>query len=227
MAQDRKLVVRRRPPAISFFRAAALVMGVGILFACSHTEKVLIPPRMDLRSRGTVGIIDFSAGAADDLRRFVTQEYIQTVQAAQPGVRILELGAETQVLAKVGRERLDPAAIRAIGNAYRVDVLMFGQLTVSDPKPNVRLSSTWESMQAGADIEASLLTKLWETDSGVTLWTNASRRTETVAHLSADTDGNVSFGAADPQDRYSKLVPHLVYANTRDFRSHWEYRKVE
>lgn len=227
MAHDHKLIFRRRPPAIFFSRAAALVLGVGILFACSHTEKVLIPPRMDLRSHGTVGIIDFSAGAADDLRQYVTQEYIQTVQAAQPGVRILELGAEAQVLAKVGREQLDPAAIRAIGDAYQVDVLMFGQLTVSEPKPNVRLSSTWESMQAGADIEASLMTKLWETDTGVTLWTNASRRTESVAHLSADTDGNISFGAADPQDSYGKLVPHLVYANTTDFRSHWEYRKVE
>ena len=42
-------------------------------------------------------------------------------------------------------------AIKAIGSAYHVDVLVFGQLSVSDPKPNIRLSSTWESMQAGAD----------------------------------------------------------------------------
>ena len=118
-------------------------------------------------------------------------------------------------------------AIKAIGSAYHVDVLVFGQLSVSDPKPNVRLSSTWESIKAGADIEAILMTKLWETDSGITLWTKSTRRTESVARLKADTSGNIKFGASDPKDAYSKLVPNLVYANTTDFRSSYEYRRVK
>ena len=79
----------------------------------------------------------------------------------------------------------------------------------------------------GADIEGSLMTKLWETDSGVTLWTNSSRRIKSVARLKADTGGNVRFGASDPEDSYGRLVPELVYANTTDFRSSYEYRKVK
>ena len=114
-----------------------------------------------------------------------------------------------------------------IGDAYHVDALLFGQLTVTDPKPSVRISSTWESMQASADIDASLLTKLWETGSGVTLWTRSSRRTENVAGLKADTGGNITFGATDPEEAYGKLVPILVYDNTRDFRSSFEYRTVK
>jgi hypothetical protein len=82
-------------------------------------------------------------------------------------------------------------------------------------------------MRAGADIEASLMAKLWDTDSGATLWTKSSGRTETVASLNADTGGNISFGASDPKDSYGKLVPNLVWDNTHDFRSHYEWQKVK
>jgi len=204
-----------------------LAISIFILAGCSHTEKILIPPNMDLRPYGTIGIIEFSANAKRDLNQFATQEYIQTVQAAQPGVRILELGGKDRLLKKVGQRQLDPAAVRVIGSAYRVDVLVYGQLSVSEPKPNLRLSSTWESMQAGADIEASLMTKLWETDSGVTLWTKSSSTSESVARIKTDTSGNISFGATNPEHTYSKLVPRLVHANTTDFRSRYEYRKVK
>ncbi len=227
MTQYRKLSFCCKTRSYCFVLVSVLVIGMSIFFGCSHTEKVLIAPKMDLRPYGTIGVIDFSTNAESDLRQYVTQEYIQTVQAAQPGVRILELGGKEQVLTKVSQGQVDPKAIRAIGDVYHVDVLIFGQLIVSEPKPNVRLSSTWHSMQAGADIEASLVTKLWETDSGVTLWTKSSRRRESVARIKADTSGNINIGASDPKDTYGKLVPDLVYANTTDFRSRYEYRKVK
>jgi hypothetical protein len=204
------------------------LMAVTVLSGgCSHTEKVTIPPRMDLRSYGTVGIIDFDTGTDQELRQHVTQEFIQTLYAAQPGVRVLELGPEAPLLKKVGQPRLDPASIRAIGEVYRVDVLIHGKMMVSEPKPNVRLSSTWQAMQVAADVEASLLTKIWETNSGATLWTKSSRRKESVANLKADTGGNFDFGAVDPAETHGKLVPNLVYANTSDFRSQYEYRRVK
>ena len=96
----------------------------------------------------------------------------------------------------------------------------------SEFKPHVRLSSTWQSMQAGAVVEASLITKIWETDSGVILWTNSTARNKKVAGLYANTNGNIEFGASDPEEAYGHLVPELVYANTADFRSYYEYRKV-
>ncbi len=206
-----------------------LVLAVGTLLfgGCSHREKVTIPPRMDLRSYGTVGVIDFNTGTDQELKQYVTQEFIQTLYAAQPGVRVLELGQESQVLKKVGQPRLDPVSIRAIGEVYRVDVLIYGEMTVSEPKTNVRLSSTWQAMQVGANVEGSLMTKIWETDSGATLWTKSSRRKESVANLKADTGGNFDFGANDPAETHGKLVPNLVYANTSDFRSRYEYRRVK
>ena len=89
------------------------------------------------------------------------------------------------------------------------------------------LSSSWQSLQAGAVVEASLITKIWETESGVVLWTNSTARKKKVAGLNADTDGNIKFGASDPEEAYGHLVPELVYANTADFRSYYEYRKVK
>ena len=227
MSQHRKMDFCRKTISNYLVWVTVLAIIIPIFSGCSRTEKILIPPKMDLRSYGTIGIIEFSTNAESDLKQYATQEYIQTVQAAQPGVRVLELGRKEHVLKKVGQGRLDPEAVRAIGAAYKLDVLVFGQLSVSDPKPNVRLSSTWESLQAGADIEAALLTKLWETASGATLWTKSSRRTQSVARLKADTSGNIKIGASDPKDAYSKLVPDLVYANTTDFRSHYEYRRVK
>jgi hypothetical protein len=197
-----------------------------ILFACSHTQKVLVPPRIDLKTYKAIGVIDFSSTAKSDLCEYVTQNYIQTVQSAQPGVRFLELGSKEHVLARVNRKELDLEAIKSIGGAYHIDALIFGQFSATDPKPHVRLSSTWQSMQAGAVVEASLITKIWETDSGVILWTNSTARKKKVAGLKADTNGNIEFGASDPEEAYGHLVPELVYANTADFRSYYEYRKV-
>ena len=123
---------------------SVLAIIIPILSGCSHREKILIPPRMNLRPYGIVGIIEFSTNAESDLKQYATQEYIHNIQSAQPGVKILELGGKDRVLKKVGRVELDPEAARAIGAAHHVNVLIFGQLDVSDPQPNVRLSSTWE-----------------------------------------------------------------------------------
>ena len=207
--------------------AVLLSLSLSILFGCSHTEKVRVPPRIDLKAYKTIGVIDFSITAESDLREYVTQNYIQNVQSAQPGVRLLELGTKDHVLTAVSRKQLDLAAIKSIGSSYNVDALIFGHFSASEPKPNVRLSSTWQSMHAGAVIEASLISKLWETDSGVILWTNSTLRKESVASLKADTSGNIEFGAADPKEAYGNLVPELVYANTTDFRPYYIYRKVK
>jgi hypothetical protein len=206
---------------------AILLICYPILFACSHTEKVLVPPRIDLKPYKAIGVIDFSSTPRDDLREYVTQNYIQSVQSAQPGVRFLELGNKEHVLTKISRQELDLDAIKSIGGAYHVDALIFGHFSASDPRPNVKVSSSWKSLRAGAVVEASLITKIWETESGVVLWTNSTARKKKVAGLHADTNGNIKFGASDPEEAYGHLVPELVYANTADFRSYYEYRKVK
>ena len=44
-----------------------LATGIFILCGCSHTEKVLIPPQVDLVPYRIIGVIDFSTNAEKDL----------------------------------------------------------------------------------------------------------------------------------------------------------------
>ena len=204
---------------------AVLAIGFPIFSGCSHTEQILIPPQMDLAPYQVIGVIEFSSNREPELKQYVTQSYLQNIQNAQPEVRFLELGRRDLVLSKVSREQLDYESIKLIGRHYKVDAIMFGNLDLSEPKPKVSLSSKWPSIKAGADVEASLITKLWETDSGVIRWTNTSQGKDSVARLSASASGNFHFGATDPKESYGKLIMQLVYANTADFRSRYVTRR--
>ena len=203
--------------------ATILALCLLFIFACSRTQKMWVPPNVNLGAYNIIGIIDFSTNAPDHLREYMTQNFIQAIQSAQTGVRILALGSEEQVLKSVGRKQLDLKAIQSIGLTYNVDVLFYGQFTISELTPNFHISTIWQSVDAGAFVEASLMTKLWETDSGIILWTDSSFAKEPVASLHADTYGTVSFDAVDPEETCGQLVPQLVYANTADFRPYYVY----
>jgi hypothetical protein len=204
-----------------------LAITLTVLFACSHTEKMLVPPRVELNAYRNIGVIEFSTNAEDNLKQYVTQNFIQNVQSAQPGTRILELGSQEQILRSIKRKRFDLKTIQSIGNKFNVDVIILGHLEVSEIKPSIKVFSVSESLHAKAYVEALLNTKLLETDSGATLWTNATSGKTSVAKVNLTKDGPFSFGVSDPKEKYGKLVPKLVYVNTTDFRHQYEYRKVK
>jgi hypothetical protein len=78
-------------------------------------------------------------------------------------------------------------------------------------------------MSAQADVEASLSTRLLETESGATLWTNSAQTRETVAHVQVIPHGPADFGARDPEDAYGRLVQVLVQDITADLHVRYEY----
>jgi len=208
------------------FAVASLTM-LSMFYACVHTEKVLVPPRVELKSYPHIGVIEFSTNAEDTLKAYVTQNFIQNIQSAQPGTRILELGDEKQILHSLGQGKLDPEAVRSIGKKYNVDALILGHLEVSEIKPKINIYTSPRALHAGAYIEAALQTKILETSSGATLWTNATTGKTPIADISLIEEGPVRIGVSDPKEKYGKLVPELVYVNTHDFRCRYEYRKVE
>jgi hypothetical protein len=71
---------------------------LAILLGCSHTEKVRLPPKVTLKPYNHIGVIEFSTNAEDNLKPYVTQNFIHNLQSAQPGTRIIELGSEAQLL---------------------------------------------------------------------------------------------------------------------------------
>lgn len=194
--------------------------ALAILLGCA--SKVLVPPQVDLRLYDTVGIIVFTSNATGNLEEFATQKFIETVQAAQPGARILEFGREEQVLGAIGRDDLDLEAMRAIGQEWGVEAVFAGYLEVTDVKPDLRLTTLVKSMSLSADVAASLRVRLVETDSGATAWTSSASGQAPVAHVHIVSHGPVDFGATDPERAYGELVSGLVSSVAGDFYARWQ-----
>jgi len=226
-----KKLISKSAPQLNHIKCLDLIMVLAITLAilggCSHTEKVQIPPRVELKAYHNIGVIEFSTNAEDTLKPYITQNFIQNVQSAQPGTRILELGDQEQLLRSLGHSRLNPETIQSIGRKYNVDAVILGHLQVSEIKPKVNVFAAPKALNANAYIEAALRTRILETDSGATLWTRATTGKTQVARLNLMEGGPISFGISDPKEKYGKLVPNLVYVNTHDFRSTYEYRTVK
>ena len=205
----------KRPPVLY-----ALGTALAILLGCA--SKVLVPPRVDLGPYDTIGIIVFTSNATGNLEEFATQRFIETVQAAQPGVRILELGSEKRVLGAIGHEGLDFEAMRAIGQAWGVDAVFAGHLEVTDVKPDLQLATLVKSMSLSADVAALLRARLVETSSGATVWTSSASGQAPVAHVHIVSHGPVDFSATDPERAYGKLIYGLVRSVAVDFYARWQ-----
>ena len=200
-------------------------IALALLLGCVTKTTVLVPPRVDLHLYRSIGLIDFSSNRGETgLERSGSQELMRTVQLAQPGTRILELGPQRRVLASVEREELDFEAIRAVGKRYGVDAVLTGRLDLTDIKPKIRIGPSLESLSARAEVEAFLSARLVETESGATLWTNSARERAAVAHFQLLSSRPASFGVGDPNDAQRRLVQGLVARITGDFRAHYERR---
>ncbi len=200
-----------------------------VLIGCAHTVVVEIPPRVDLRSFQTIGIVEFSShssNSTDKLNQLATQQLMAVIQKAQPHVRFLELGSPTDLLKAVDRERLDPGTMKAIGKKYGVTSVFTGTYEISDVKPKVSLGQDLSSLNASAVVNMALTSKQWDTATGATLWTNSRYGEWPIANVEKETGRPVSFSMSLPEDRYGHFIAKLIYGVTDDFRPHYEKRKV-
>ncbi len=171
-------------------RCAANLTATALLAATAcRSERVLMPPQVDLSGYGTIGIVEFSSNSKGNLDTYATQKFLQNVQAAQPGVRALELGSEHKLLRAVNAEELDFMAIRKRGEQFGIDALFVGHLEVTSVKPKVNIGRMLTSMRLEANVSADLTTRLFETKSGATVWTRSARRTAPVASVSLAGNG--------------------------------------
>ena len=205
-------------------RNAVLTLLLVALAACASTQIVEVPPAIDLRTLGRVGLLSFSSDAPDALRRAATEGFMQGLQRAQPGVGILELGESERVLRAVGHEQLDIAALAAIAAKYRVDVLLAGRLELTEVEPHVQVHDTLDSIGLSADVRATLTVRLLECASGSTLWSRSARRKENVASVHLLSGRPERFRSDDPNNAYAKLVRGLVRHVTADFLTRYERR---
>lgn len=201
---------------------ACLVTATLFVLACSRTPKVQVPPRVDLARYGTIGIIDFSSRPDARHGSPATRQFVHMLQQSQPGTPILELGTRAQVLAKVGRDDLDFETVRAIGEAYRVDAVISGDLELSKVKNDVRIGTSFDSVNARANLNGQLEARLMEARAGATVWSRRSTATANLAHVGVGAGSPLPvFGATERGDVEDGLVGDLVARQRADFVPRW------
>lgn len=200
-------------------RAPLLLVLAFVLIGCA-SNKVLVPPRLDLTQYGRVGLVAFTIeNAKGDLNGLAAERFLSEVLAAQPGIEVLELGEAAALLAEAGEPALGPRAIQRIGDAYRVPAIVVGHLKVSDVKPRGMLSGI-SLPRVEATVTVDLTVRLYSTESGGTLWSRRAQVTDVVGQVGF-VGGDVYFSAEDPGEAYGRLVDGLVLTVTDDLRPHW------
>lgn len=206
-----------------------MLLLVSLSWGCSGTKTITVevPPRFDLRVYNTIGVLDVEvSNQSAMLQRDATRKLIATLQNAQPGVRLLELGSERQLLARMGKSRLDAVAVKAICQENGVDALITSQMEISPVNPSIKLGDALTSLSAKATINASMTAKLYEMPSGASLWSDVVSGKWTIAgfNLTETALSNVRFD--DFNEKYSKMVSDLVFAVTKSFRPTYRRERV-
>jgi hypothetical protein len=200
------------------------VLAAALLAACSHAPPppppVLAPPRVELAEIGAIGMIDFSAAGPRDVASLASREFLASLQAAQPGVAVLELGPAEAVLAAVGGKSLGPETIRAIGEKYELDAVLVGEVETREARPRVSMDEP-SNFTARAELEGVLHARLLETRRGATLWTASAATRAPLARVELSRWGVGALDAHPPEETRSEVIRELVSQATADFQPHW------
>jgi len=204
------------------FGTAAIVLVS--MATCGCGSRVMVPPRIDLKPHEVIGVIEFNSSSDDALGPFATERFIGAARRDQGMVRFVKLGTETEVLEAVSRDRLDPAAFKALGEKYGVKTVITGDLVFSDVRPNIAVRHSLTSIGVSADVHATLAVQMVETASGASLWSRSADATQRIGAAHFSTNKDVSLQVDDPENAYNRLVDGLVHAVTPEFRVTWERR---
>jgi hypothetical protein len=195
-----------------------LLLSLAMLWGCSSTVLVPVPPRMDLKSYGTLGIVEFASNSDRAVNAHATRQFQEQIQAAQPGTRFIELGNREAVLAAVGGKQLDVDAFRRIGEKYGVAAIFLGDIAYSEPRTDVKITDLTK-LEGGVrtDIKADISSRLVEARTGASVWSSSAWARRQVGSLSVTAEQGVSAGMSKSNPR-DEMVPTLVYQLTHDFR---------
>lgn len=195
-----------------------LLLSLAMLCGCASTVLVPVPPRMDLKGYGTLGIVEFASNSDRGINAHATRQFQERIQAAQPGTRFIELGNREALLAAVGGGQLDADALRKIGKKYGVSAIFLGDIAYSDPRTDVKITDLTR-LDGGVrtEIKADISSRLMETATGASVWSNSAWARRQIGRLNVSAEQGVSGGVSKSNPR-EEMVPALVYQLTHDFR---------
>jgi hypothetical protein len=198
----------------------ALLLSLAMLWGCSSSRTVLVnvPPRMDLKSYGMLGIVEFASNANSAINARATREFLSHVHSAQPGTRIVELGSREAALAAVGARQLDADALRRIGEKYGVEAIVLGEIAYSEPRTDVKITDL-SKLEGGVrtEVRGDISAKLVETRTGASVWSSSAWARRQVGHVNVSADQGVS-GTLRNSDPREEMLPALVSHLTQDLR---------
>jgi hypothetical protein len=204
----------------------ALLLPLALLAGCAKTILVPVPPRADLASYRTLGIVEFASNAEPAVNAHATRRFQEQVQAAQPGTRFIELGTREAMLVSVVSTQLDADAFRKVGRKYGVDAVFLGDIAYSDPKTEVRVRDA-AKMQGSVhtEIRGDIASRLVETATGASVWSSSAWTRRQVGSVRLSEHGvSGSASSSNPRD---EMVPTLIYQLTHDFRPSTVRQRVE
>ena len=187
-------------------------------------QRVMVPPRVDLKQHEMIGIVEFETSSEGELGPLASRRFAESARRDQGLVRMVGIGSKDEALRSVGRDRWDPDTFKALGREHNVQTILVGELQVSKVKPNVKIGPALRSGTLSAQVDATLAVDLIETSTGASLWSRTARATQSVGHVSVLGGKEVVFDADDPERAYGSLVDTLVAQVTRDFHVSWERR---
>jgi hypothetical protein len=200
--------------------AVLSLLSFAVLWSCSSTRTMLVsvPPRVDVKSFGTVGIVEFASSAGRGVGASAARQLEEQVQAAQPGTRFIELGEPQAVLAAIGSSQFDFAAVKKIGDKYGVGAVFLGEIAYSQPRMDVRVIDVAKlEGNVRAEMRGEISSRLMETATGASVWSSSASARRQLGSLSVSAGQGVSGGMreSDPQEA---MLPGLVDNLSRDFR---------
>jgi hypothetical protein len=209
----------------SWVRPAAGLLVALLAMACGGgypvPSRVLVPPRLDLKPYGQVGLVLFTIEKAKgELDEVATRRFSEDLLAAQPGIEVLELGSADSVRRRLGEKEMGAATAQAVGAARRAPVVFIGHLKISNVTPSGGLAGL-SLPHLEATVSAELTVALYSTESGGTLWRASGVASRKIGGL-AIVGGEPYFSAKDPNKAYLGLVYDLVDYVTRDLRATWQ-----
>jgi len=203
-----------------------LLLMITLTSCAGKKITVEVPPQIDLTTIGTIGVVSFDVHSDIPLPDDITQKFIQHLQAAQPGVPILELGPQASVLREVGLSTLDTETVKAIGKNYGVDLLLTGTMEVTHSLPEINFGRDLASMRAASYVRGNLNARFRQTSTGATIWSNGAHGKWKLAGLNLTSGTIPSIGMNNFEDTHKKMVQELARVGTSDFRKSYETREI-
>jgi hypothetical protein len=196
-------------------RSAAFVLALCAAGCGPNRIRVLVPPRLDLKSYGRLGLVTFTVeNATGSIPQLLTDRFEEEALSAQPGIEMFELGPLDSTL--------DAARAQKIGKQRNLAAVFAGTLRVSRPQARGGITANLIP-HVEESIRFDLSVWLVSTASGGTVWRSGSWDTESVGQVSF-AGGMLNFVAQDPKAAYGGIVNRLVNLVGEDLWSQWEWQ---